>query len=490
LELYVNPGEEWLLPITVRNDGNGPDRYDFRLARVTDSSGIDVLWDIDVPRNSLQELSRDTYQTFEVRMNVPDQVEAGAYTVVFEAFSEEAYVDDSGRETRLRDTLAFTVQVNEFHDMRISMDPRVDNPVKTSAPGRVVSFEVNITNYGNVPDSPSLHNHTSIRDGNDVLWNTVPGMGSLSTWSVEWMQVEQIGADLFTTVPCLVVQSTASSFPEDRCVYLEDKDTYRMPEMDAYSTIGMVAAVNIGTDATLTTRDIGLKVTSLHGDAESGGDHDDSPEWAGEDLDSNELIVTLRLRAPNLKIVEAEASQGNAKVGDTIPVRVVLANDGNTHATDIEIILCEQRRIDEDIKRELRTEGCDDEDIVMRQVVGAILAPTDAEEEKQVEIYLLYPVSAGSKAVYVMIDPTNEIVEGSERDNIVFLPEELSSNAPALDVAAEVVSATALPGAVVLLTVALFGVLFLVGAARRGAAKARIAEQSSLMSVLSDEDGL
>ncbi|MGB2018280.1 MAG: CARDB domain-containing protein, partial [Candidatus Poseidoniaceae archaeon] len=490
VDLYVNPGEEWLLPITVRNEGNGPDRYDFRLARVTDAAGVDVLWDIDVPRSALQELSRDTYQTFEVRMNIPDQVEAGAYTVVFEAFSEEAYPDDKGRETRLRDTLAFNVQVNEFHDMRISMDPRIDNPVKTSAPGRVVSFEVNITNYGNVPDTPSLHNHTSTRDGDDVLWNTVPGMGSLSSWSVEWMQVEQIGADLFTTVPCEVLMSTASAFPEDRCVYLEDTDTWRMPEMDAYTTIGMVAAVNIGTDATLTTRDIGLKVTSLHGDAEAGGDHDDSPEWAGEDLDSNELIVTLRLRAPNLKIVEAEASQDSAKVGETIPVRVVLANDGNTHATDIEIILCEQRRIDDDIKRDLRTEGCDDEDIVMRQVVGAILAPTDAEEEKQVEIYLLYPVSAGSKAVYVMIDPTNEIVEGSERDNIVYLTEELSSNAPALDVAAEVVSATALPGAVVLLTVALFGVLFLVGAARRGAVKARIAEQSSLMSVLSDEDGL
>ena len=27
-ELFVNPGEEWLLPITVRNEGNGPDRYD------------------------------------------------------------------------------------------------------------------------------------------------------------------------------------------------------------------------------------------------------------------------------------------------------------------------------------------------------------------------------------------------------------------------------------------------------------------------------
>ena len=108
--------------------------------------------------------------------------------------------------------MTFDVQVNEFHDMRISMDPRVDNPVKTSAPGRVVSFEVNITNYGNVPDTPSLHNHTSNRDGDDVLWNTVPGMGSLSSWSVEWMQVEQIGADLFTTVPCEVLQSTASAF--------------------------------------------------------------------------------------------------------------------------------------------------------------------------------------------------------------------------------------------------------------------------------------
>ena len=63
---------------------------------MTDSAGVDVLWDIDVPRNALQELSRDTYQTFEVRMNVPDQVEAGAYTVVFEAFSEEAYPDDKG----------------------------------------------------------------------------------------------------------------------------------------------------------------------------------------------------------------------------------------------------------------------------------------------------------------------------------------------------------------------------------------------------------
>ena len=105
-----------------------------------------------------------------------------------------------------------------------------------------------------------------------------------------------------------------------------------------------------------------------------------------EDLDSNELIVTLRLRAPNLKIVEAEASQESAKVGETIPCAWCWPTTATPTPRTLEIILCEQRRIDEDIKRDLRTEGCADEDIVMRQVVGAILAPTDAEEEKQVEI--------------------------------------------------------------------------------------------------------
>ena len=488
-ELYVNPGEEILLPITVRNDGNGPDRYDFRLARVTDSSGVDVLWGIDVPRDALQELDRDVFQTFEVRVNVPDMVEAGEYTIVFEAFSEEAYPDASGRETRLRDTLVFTMNVNEFHDMRISMDAAVDNPVKTSAPGRVVAFEVNITNFGNVPDTPSLHNYTTTGAGDDIVWNTLPGMGALSSWSVTWMQVERLGSDVYSTVPCEEMLSTASAFPEDRCVYLSDIDTWRMPQMDAYSTIGMVAEVHIGTDAALVTRQVGLKVSSMYGDAEAGGDHDDSPEWYGEFLDSNELIVTLRLRAPNLRIVEASADTTVGKVGESLPVRVVIANDGNTHATDIEIILCAQRKASDDVKEDLRKDGCDDEDIVMRQVVGAILAPTDAESEKVVEVYLLYPVTAGSKAVYVMVDPGNEIVEQSERDNIIYLSEELSSNAPFIDQTAEVVSAAALPSAVVLLTLALLGVLFLVGSARRGAVKARIAEQSSLMTVLSaDED--
>ena len=46
-EFSANPGDTWIIPTTVTNAGNGPDRYDLRLGRVYETgSGIDVLWDI------------------------------------------------------------------------------------------------------------------------------------------------------------------------------------------------------------------------------------------------------------------------------------------------------------------------------------------------------------------------------------------------------------------------------------------------------------
>ena len=68
--------------------------------------------------------------------------------------------------------------------------------------------------------------------------------------------------------------------------------------------------------------------------------------------------------------------------------------------------------------------------VVMRQVVGALLAPDDTEDAKEIELYLLYPVTAGSKGVYVVVDPMNEIVESDEKDNVRPIPEELESNSP------------------------------------------------------------
>ena len=486
--MNVNPGDQITLPITVSNEGNGPDRFDFRLARVTDAFGVDVIWDIDIPRENLQELSPGTYQAFDVLMNVPDRVPAGVYTVVLQAFSEEVYPDASGRDTRIRDTVTLTVTVDEFHDMQISMDSTVDNAVKTSAPGRIVRFTFNVTNNGNVADVPTLNNHTAQRDGDSLLWNELPGMNVLSSWDVDWFIMRQVSAELVVEEACMVMQSTASSFPEDACVYLEDLDEWRLPEMAPYETITTVAAVKVGTDAKLDTRSIGLKVVSKFGDMENDGDHDDSPAWDGDNLDTNEFIVTLRLRAPNLEIKEIIMPPStSAEVDATIPIGIILQNTGNVHATDIEIVLCEYDDVTDDITKEIRRNGCDEERVVMRQVVGALLAPDDTEDAKEIELYLLYPVTAGSKGVYVVVDPMNEIVESDEGDNVKPIPEPLESNSPVLDLAREVVGKTALPFAVIVLTIALLGVVYLVGKGRRDEVNKRLAEQSSLVSVLSEE---
>jgi len=502
--LPVNPGQQISLSTTVTNFGNGPDRFDYRLARVTDPAGVDVIWDIEVPRETLKELSRDTNQIFDITMNVPDQVEAGIYMVVFQTFSEESYPSEiDGRLTRLRFTQIIPVYVQEFYDMQISMDSTVDNAIKTSAPGRIVRFELNITNNGNVPDWPTLNNHTANRDGESLIWTELPGMGTLAGWSVEWRLVKQIGTDLTTEEICETVASIdtitgdedatidpAAVFADlsDSCVYLESDDRYFMPMMDPYTTYPVVAIVKIAPTAKLDTRSIGLKVVSKMGNMLEGGDHDDSPSWAAENLDSNEFVVTLRLRAPNLVISEVTASDFSGDVDTTIPIRIVLQNNGNTHATDIEIVLCEYPNSDSDTFDEIQLNGCADENIVMRHMIGALLAPDDSEDYKEIELTLLYPVSAGSHGVYVVVDPSNSIVETNERDNIMGVEDELKSSGGILDVASEVVGKTALPFAVILLTLALFGVVFLVGRGRRQDVLDRKAEQSSLVSVLSGSD--
>ncbi|HIF45727.1 MAG TPA: hypothetical protein EYQ73_02885 [Candidatus Poseidoniales archaeon] len=489
-EISANPRDSWIIPTTVTNTGNGPDRYDLRLGRVYDEAGIDVLWDVDVPRSILTELSRDTAQTVDITINVPNQVPAGIYTVVIQSFSEEDYPDATGHRTRLRSEISIIVTVNEFYDMQISMDPMHDNPVKTSAPGRIVEFMVNITNGGNVVDTPALHNHTSSKDGStgQAIWNTLPGMGALSDWSVEWKMVNFVGSDLKVETECVEMLSTAEEFPEDVCVRLTDIDEWRLPEMDPYTTHMMIATIHVSTDAKLDTRYIGLKVTSQSGGMLDDGDHDDSPEWAGDLLDSNELILTLRLRAPNLVISEVSVSETSGDVGTTIPVRVVLQNTGNVHASNIDLVLCQFSNFDDDMRQNLRDEGCPDNSVVARRTIGALLAPDASEDSKEIEIYLLYPVSAGSYDVIVFVDPTNEIVEVSESDNLRVVGEELSSSSPFLDVAGQVVSNWALPFGVVILTISLFGVLYAVGSGRRSEVKNRIAEQSSLISVLSDDD--
>ena len=321
----------------------------------------------------------------------------------------------------------------------------------------------------------------------DDFMSEEPGMGSLDGWSVEWRQLVALNTEITQEQPCTVVDADETDLPEDICVVFPD-GRYQLPRMDAYETIEMVAIVTIAPNSPLITTDLGLKVVSESGNMEDEGDHDDSPAWEGDALDTNELIVTLRLRAPNLEIKEVVAQDTSAGVDETIPIRVVIANNGNTHATDIEVILCEARNSNSKTLSDIKKEGCDEEDVVMRQVIGAILEPTAAEEEKTVELYLLYPVSAGKHGVFVIVDPSNEIVETEESDNIMAVDQDLSSNSPILDQASVVVGAAALPGLVILLTIALTAVAFMVGSSRRAEVKSRIEEQSSLISVLGNED--
>ena len=79
-------------------------------------------------------------------------------------------------------------------------------------------------------------------------------------------------------------------------------------------------------------------------------------------------------------------------------------------------------------------------------------------------------------------------VEGSGNNNIMAVSEPLESPSPFLDVAGQIIGKTALPFVVILLTLSLLGVVYFVGKARREEVKKRIAEQSSLISVLDSED--
>jgi len=225
-----------------------------------------------------------------------------------------------------------------------------------------------------------------------------------------------------------------------------------------------------------------LKTTSMFGSASEGGDFDETETWEDMETDTNEQKVTIRLRAPNPYFVGSPTvpNDASAEIGDTIPITVTIGNDGNAQADDVEIIICQ----DQDYE-DVEEYGCEEDNIVYRQVIGALKEVDAAGTQSKVEITLLYPVTAGSHEVVLIIDPNDNIIEKDENDNIKKV-DELSSSNPVMDVALEVVSVWALPFGVFLLTISLLSVVYLVGRGRRSSALDRIAEQTSLMGSLND----
>jgi len=489
LDLY--PGQSYKMETTVDNLGNGPDRYDISIASIVDESDQSHVWDMNIPRILFQELDRDESQIVPITINVPDQTLAGQYTITFNVLSEEPF-----EGTRVQDQIILRVNIIEFHDVRVTLDPSVESKIKTTAPSRIVRFTLNVTNHGNVPDQPTMHNHTVDTLG---VWGVNPGLGALSTWEIEFALLEGFRTEYPLEVPC-VETVLGEALPVDGC-FLTPGLTVTLPEMEPYTTLQLVVIVTIAPDAALQDRYIGIKALSSFGSSEQGGDHDETPIWEDSctldnnpkdgiqdnfppNCDNNEQILELRLRAPDLIIEDVKVSGSEGEIGEMLSVNVKVVNRGNAHAADVNIILCKDQS-ETDIKRN----GCDESNIVYRQIVKAIMPIGESDSEDPNSITLLYMVQAGNHEIVVVVDPDNNIVETDETNNIQSVPGgEMSSTWGALDVGVNAVARYSVPVIIVGATFSLVGVAGYVIYGRRIEALARFAELSSLLPGSDEED--
>ena len=491
--LQLHPGESFQLDTLIENEGNGADRYDITVNSIVDSNGNSDVWDIDIPRVIFEELNRDESQEIPIYINVPGETYAGEYTVRLDVLSEEPY-----EGTRLQDTIVLQIEIIEFHDMRIELDPLVESRIKTTAPGRIVRYIMNVTNYGNVADQPTLHNHTKTGAG----WDSVPGMNTLSGWQVDFALLEGFDTEYPIERRCSSLVVGEDPMPNSCFKTADGKspNTVTLPVMPAYTTLQVVAIITIDPGAALSDREVGIKVLSSSGSAEMGGDYDETPIWDdsctldenGDGLpdnyppncDSNEQVLELRLRAPDLEFVgNIEVSKNRASVGDMIGVNVKIRNVGNIHATDVNVILC----IDQSIPS-IKRNGCDEENIAYRQLVEAVMPQGPGGDEDPPTITLLYLVKAGSHDVVAVIDPDNMIVESDEDNNFQKVPSEMGSNYGFLDVGLEIVAQYSVPAIIMGATFALIGVAGVVMYGRRMEALTRFAEKSSLIANLEDDN--
>jgi len=491
----VSPADDLIVNIETLNTGNGPDRYDLRLSQISDSEGNQLLWDIEGIDFPPHQLERDTVENAEanlsshivpVTIHIPDQIVAGTYHVVFKVHSEESY-----EGTTERDSITYTLTVREYHDMQIFLDEAVESQVKTTAPGRTVRYLLNVTNNGNVPDIPTIHNHTKSGD----TWDDRPGMGALDTWNIRYAMVEDFNTEFPREIPCVTIVPDQAA-PAEGCVKHGD-GTWSLAEMDAYTTVQLMVIIEISPTAALANREIGIKVMSNYGSSPDG-DADETTSWSdsctvdenndgqpdnlGSNCDTNEQVLRIRLRAPDLEIIEVVAVDDEAAVGEMIAIKVKVINRGNVHAIDINIVLCE-----DESSSNLRKNICEDENIAYRQVIGALMPPDDSGsgDADAVEITLLYPVKAGTHDLTVIVDPGNLIIEANEANNRRDVGE-LSSNNGFFDVVMEVASEWSVPTMILLLTIALLGVAGMVMIARRRDALARVDAQSSIITYEED----
>jgi hypothetical protein len=388
--------------------------------------------------------------------------------------------------------------------MQISLDPTVESKIKTTAPSRIVRYTLNVSNFGNVEDQPTIHNHTY--DDVTNVWSVRPGLGSLSTWEIDYALIEGFGTEFPLEKPCVeltveeenqVTQQLSQGDGPQYC-YVTAANTLTLPMMQPYTTLQLVVIVTVAPDASLTDRNLGIKVLSMHGSSDEGGDFDETEVWTDSctidsnsdgfpdnlppDCDNNEQILEMRLRAPDLVLESVIAPDKEAAIGEMLSINVLITNRGNAHATDVNIILCKDQS-ESDIKRN----GCKEENIVYRQIVNAIMPIGQSDTGQSDPITLLYMVEPGNHDIVVVVDPDNTIVETDENNNIQRIGN-MKSPLGALDVGRELVVRFAVPTIILGATFSLFGVAGYVIWGRRVEALARFSELSSLLPGSDDDD--
>ena len=494
LDLY--PGQPYQMNTTIENLGNGPDRFDVTIESITDSDGNSHVWDIEIPRILFGELDRDEIGEYPIIINVPEKTLAGQYTVNFNIYSEEEY-----EGSKLRDVISLKINIIEFHDVRITLDPSVESKIKTTAPSRIVRFTLNVTNFGNVPDQPTIHNHTIDAAGG---WGVAPGMNTLSNWDIKFALLEGFDTEYPVEILCLGQTpdflTLSEPIPSEGCYLSAQTGALTLPMMEAYTTLQIVVIVSIAPDAALQNREIGIKAVSMFGSSQNNGDYDETPGWEDSctldtnkdgipdnyrpNCDTNEQILELRLRAPDLEILEVTTGAKKGSIGEMLSVSVKIVNRGNAHATDVNVILCKDQS-----PNNIKKNGCDENNIVYRQIIKAIMPIGDGGLENPDPITLLYMVEAGNHDVVVVVDSDNDIVETDETNNIMRIPGgELSSTFGTGDVIIDVIARYSVPTIILGATFSLIGVAGYVMYGRRLDALQAFAEKTSLMSKNDDDE--
>ena len=136
---------------------------------------------------------------------------------------------------------------------------------------------------------------------------------------------------------------------------------------------------------------------------------------------------------------------------------------------------------------DIRKNGCDEDNIVYRQMIEAVMPVSQSNNQELLEISLLYIVEAGSQDIVVYVDPDNDIIESEEANNYYKIEDKMGSNNRFLDPLLQAVATYSVPVIIIGATIALGAVAVIVIWGRRIEAMREYAEKKSMMTYTDDD---